>query len=538
MQEVYIGILFLLMPSMIPSTLEDGHKGALDSYHVTSGHFFQLSCVGCSEGCDSVNWTRGGGPGPGLPLGVEVRQDSLWFLPAQHGHGGLYTCKASRNDNESWEHGFSVSVDPGPCPEPDENRSLTQGTNDKIFCKQDHVFNLDKNARIRWFKNCRPVDVSGDVLRFPEVSQEAAGVYTCMMDFSLEGHNYNASRSMRLSVTHDEVLQMPKVTYPKQEIIIVEPGSSQQLTCLALVGAGEDVEDSRGYWNIDGKHIDEFQQLTDSWDFVREGANVYLQSTLNISEVLVDFLDVPLTCVVINPLGQDTGVVWLQPADHRFFYTGVSLPLVLPVVILAMVFGFLFKVDLVLVYRKLRPRVFRRMRTPDGKLFDAFVSYLHGDAMCSSRAMAFALHMLPEVLERQHGYTLYIIGRDDTPGEAMHNAVAQAMERSRRLIIVLSGSSISSVEQKSLWQQDYGQRMGLHQALVHSSLRVILVEADAHVDYSALPESLRYIHTKQGALRWKPSPAGSPTEPPSGRFWKCLRYHMPSEPGESTPGTV
>ena len=120
----------------------------------------------------------------------------------------------------------------------------------------------------------------------------------------------------------------------------------------------------------------------------------------------------------------------------------------------------------------------------------------------------------------------------------MHDAVAQAMERSRRLIIVLSGSSISSVEQKSLWQQDYDQRMGLHQALVHSSLRVILVEAAAHVDYSALPESLRYIHKKQGALRWKARPAGSPTAPPSGRFWRCLRYHMPSEPGESTLGTV
>ncbi|XP_046903441.1 interleukin-1 receptor type 1-like isoform X2 [Hypomesus transpacificus] len=537
MQEVYIGILFLLIPSMIPSTVEHGHKGALDSYHVTSGHFFQLSCAGCSEGSDCVNWTRGGSPGPGLPLGVEVRNGSLWFLPAQHDHGGLYTCKA-RNDNESWENEFSVSVDPGPCPVPDENRSLTQGKNDYIPCKQDHVFILDRNARIRWFKNCRPVDVSEPVLRVPDVSQEADGVYTCMVDFSLEGHNYNASRSMRLSVTHAEVLQMPKVKYPRQEIITVEPGSSLQLTCSAWVGAGEDVEGIHGYWNIDGKHIDEFQQLRDSWDFVREGENVYLQSTLNISEVLVDFLGAELKCVVINPLGKDTGVLRLQPADHRFFYTGVSLPLVLPVVILVVVFGFLFKVDLVLVYRKLRPRVFRRMTTPDGKLFDAFVSYLHGDAMCSSRAMTFALHMLPEVLERQHGYTLYVRGRDDTPGEAMHDAVAQAMERSRRLIIVLSGSSISSVEQKSLWQQDYDQRMGLHQALVHSSLRVILVEADAHVDYSALPESLRYIHKKQGALRWKARPAGSPTAPPSGRFWKCLRYHMPSEPGESTLGTV
>lgn len=55
-----------------------------------------------------------------------------------------------------------------------------------------------------------------------------------------------------------------------------------------------------------------------SWSpSVREGENVYLQSTLNISEVLVDFLGAELKCVVINPLGKDTGVLRLQPGNHH-----------------------------------------------------------------------------------------------------------------------------------------------------------------------------------------------------------------------------
>ena len=51
----------------------------------------------------------------------------------------------------------------------------------------------------------------------------------------------------------------------------------------------------------------------------------------------------------------------------------MSLPLVLPVVILVVVFGFLFKVDLVLVYRKLRPRVFRRMTSEKTSLVYLFL---------------------------------------------------------------------------------------------------------------------------------------------------------------------
>lgn len=52
----------------------------------------------------------------------------------------------------------------------------------------------------------------------------------------------------------------------------------------------------------------------------------------------------------------------------------------------------------------------------DGKLYDAYVSYLHADAS-SAETSSFVLHILPEELEKQHGYSLYIRGRDDCPGE-------------------------------------------------------------------------------------------------------------------------
>lgn len=55
---------------------------------------------------------------------------------------------------------------------------------------------------------------------------------------------------------------------------------------------------------------------------------------------------------------------------------------------------------------------------PDGKLYDAYVSHLHPSGR-SNEAAVFALQILPEKLETQHGYSLYIRGRDDSAGEGL-----------------------------------------------------------------------------------------------------------------------
>lgn len=57
----------------------------------------------------------------------------------------------------------------------------------------------------------------------------------------------------------------------------------------------------------------------------------------------------------------------------------------------------------------------------NGKLYDAYVSFLNADST-SAETANFALHILPEKLEKQHGYSLYIRGRDDCPGEGLRNS--------------------------------------------------------------------------------------------------------------------
>lgn len=54
----------------------------------------------------------------------------------------------------------------------------------------------------------------------------------------------------------------------------------------------------------------------------------------------------------------------------------------------------------------------------DGKLYDAYVAY---PSPCSSgyntEVETFAMHTLPQVLEKACGYKLFIAGRDCLPGQ-------------------------------------------------------------------------------------------------------------------------
>lgn len=53
-----------------------------------------------------------------------------------------------------------------------------------------------------------------------------------------------------------------------------------------------------------------------------------------------------------------------------------------------------------------------RCSVSDGKIYDAYVLY---PKICIPDC--FVLKALPEVLEKQCGYTLFIFGRDDLPGK-------------------------------------------------------------------------------------------------------------------------
>ncbi|KAG7240351.1 hypothetical protein INR49_026922 [Caranx melampygus] len=391
-----------------------------------------------------------------------------------------------------------------------------------------------------------PISVSENgFMRLLNVSKEDAGKYTCLVHISLDGKRYTAARSIQLNTDPGSLIEPPILMYPLSEVITVEVGMRLELRCLAYIGTSMNTETSM-YWIVDNEFVDDYEELKESSSYFYDNGKVFGQSILSISHVRRQFLNVSFDCNVCNPVGENFGWVILREADHSAFYISVAPCLTASLATMALAAASLcFKVDLVLAYRRLM-RFFSK-QAPDGKLYDAYVSFLHHDTLSSAETASFALQLLPEELEKKHGYTLFIRGRDDCPGEAVHDVISATLHQCRRLIIILSqaaslsNSSNSSnpdgKEVEALHNEQnhlcYEQKIGIYDALTQNEPRVILVEIGGPVDYSQLPESLHYIKRKQGTLKWKkPSPETHKLiKLHSNRnFWKNLRYHMPSVP--------
>uniref|UniRef100_A0AAQ4S4I4 Uncharacterized protein n=1 Tax=Gasterosteus aculeatus aculeatus TaxID=481459 RepID=A0AAQ4S4I4_GASAC len=526
----------LLMAAGAALAAAHDHHGETDTYRVSIGHLFLLRCLSADNHAN-VTWSRGGGD-PSLPPGVEVREGLLWFLPVQMSHDGVYTCE-KRDPPGALRATFGVSVSRGKCPDPPEYKSLSLEVPGSLSCKQKEIFHLKSTRNVRWMKDCRPMEGGGHVtvdhgglMRLSAASRGDSGNYTCLVDVSVDGRTYTAARSIRVTVDkgiEGTLAVKPEVVYPQHKVLLVQEGARVELECLASIGFSEDPETSM-YWTVNETDTDGHEELHDSWKFVHHRGRVFGESTLSISNVRRHFLNVPIFCWVLNPGGSHKGDVWLQEADHRALYTAVALGLSssLALVLLFAVLVF-FRVDLVLAHRKLL-RTFSK-RALDGKLYDAYVSFLPPDGPGSAEAASLALGLLPEELEEQHGYSLYIPGRDDCPGEAVHDAVAATVRRCRRLIIIISPEANPPPDGRTEPRLCYEQKVGLHDALTSNDPRVILVEVGGPVDYSRLPESLRYVRRRHGALRWRS------TRGASRSFWKSLRYHMPSVPSGGTDVT-
>lgn len=530
-------ICFLYALLSLEFAAAHNHSGETDSFHVSEGHLFLLRCYSADVHSEVI-WSHGNNSS--LPSGVELRDGLLWFLPVQTSHNGTYTCE-QRNETRSRRMTFRVLVSSENCPDAPEVRHIKNGNSGSLYCKQDEIFRLNNTRNVRWIKDCQPVQREGESISvdergnmmLPEASESDAGKYTCLVDISLNGRTYTASRSVQLTITTDPVIiGTVKVREPQQQVVMVKVGERVELKCSAYAGFTEDNETSM-FWTVDDSFTEDHEELSESrMKYFHERGKVYAQSTLTISKVHRQFLNVPIKCIVWNPLGKDEGVAFLQEADHSALYMSVSAFLI--TLVLATSFYFL-KVDLVLAYRK-HLRHFPKQQVLDGKLYDAYVSFLHPDNLGADVTASFALNILPEELEDQHGYLLYIRGRDDCPGEAMHDAIAATVHQCRRLIIILSSDTKTSETlplHENQNQLCYEQKVGLHDALTQNDPRVILVEIDGPVDYSHLPESLRYIKRKQGALKWRKDFLGTQklTKLCSNRnFWKNLRYHMPAVP--------
>ncbi|KAK3543329.1 hypothetical protein QTP70_018071 [Hemibagrus guttatus] len=481
-----------------------------------------------------------------------LRGSSLLFLNTHMEHQGHYLCIV-RTPDQCYKQVRVLLVEEeafGACHRPWTAVQRVQNQfNDNLRCPLSDYTSIVDSYSIHWYKDCELLQKGSRfhftennlMLHIRQISYDDAGFYTCRMTFNLTGVISVVSETIECEIT-DSSLKRPQMLEPNNSTMKVSEGSSINKTCRVFLPA-KGIHMTGVVWEIKGYYVSpntserihqgpqEELQVAEGW---------WLERSLFVSRVEPDDFIVNITCRAFSHQGPAVGYFTLLPEDPNLL-----LPIGLLATTMALIFimGLLlyreFKVELVLLFRNLFP-FFYASTDGDGKLYDAYVVYPQGQGDTLSEAIeTFVLKTLPQVLEEYYGYRLFILGRDSLPGQAVTDVVDETMNLCRRLLLLYTSSSLSRPDSLSWFEQ----QEGLHRALLDDSLSVMLLEMEQLSDPSILPESLRLLRDKQGALqawkrrrRWKCTRTeedGEEDQTPlslftlSARFWRKVLYYMP-----------
>ncbi|XP_023438928.2 interleukin-1 receptor type 1 isoform X2 [Dasypus novemcinctus] len=316
---------------------------------------------------------------------------------------------------------------------------------------------------------------------------------------------------------------MPVIVRPINETMEVELGSQAQLICN-VTGLVTDTV----FWKWNGSDIDDplLEEDFKTMDIPSTKKWKTLIVMLNISQVESRFYLYPFTCLAMNMAGENAAYIRLiHPAAQDFQKHMIGVFVMFTVVITCSVFIYkIFKVDFVLWYRDFCYEILPE-KVSDGKTYDAYILYpkMLGEESTSNSDI-FVFKVLPEVLEKQCGYKLFILGRDDYVGEDVVVVTDENIKKSRRLIIIL----VREMLKFSHLGSSSEEQIAIYNALIKEGIKVVLLELEKIQDYEKMPESIKFIKQKHGAIRWSGN-FMEELQSAKTRFWKNVRYHMPAQ---------
>ncbi|NXQ50778.1 IL1R1 protein, partial [Catharus fuscescens] len=479
---------------------------------------------------------------------LHQQKDLIWFLPAMLEDSGDYEC-VIRNSTSCTKMRTKVTVFEridGLCL--NEKFAVKEviftSSSAKAVCPHLDFFRKEKNIHpVHWYKDCQLLEgkrfvVSNSDLIIFNVTVHDGGNYTCETTYIYNGKQYNISRDISLVVQLTPPKKPPEITYPRNNSIEVELGSQVTVDCNTTGADGYD--HLHGYlWSL---ALVMLVHLFPEWlwfygficHLLDRGETSYDGRPMHslkliISEVSSEDYEQPFVCEASNAFGQVASYIILKHrvSDIRRWLTGGLVSLLILTFITLIIYK-IFKIDLVLWYRNsicaLTSEEEMFVFLLDGKIYDAYVLYTEsseGRSICCLET--FVHRILPDVLEKQCGYNLFILGRDDLPGEAVVSVADETLKQSRRLIIILG----SETSRCCLLEDTSEQQLAMYNALIRDGIQVILIEMGEIQDYTSMPESVRYIKQKHGAVQWK-GDFSEKSCSANTRFWKNVRYQMPS----------
>ncbi|XP_075419439.1 interleukin-1 receptor type 1 [Tenrec ecaudatus] len=503
-----------------------------------ANEIFARSCNARFKDKDTTFWHKNDSK-TRVSLEVDSRihqfEDKLWFVPGKVEDSGHYYC-IERNSTHCLKQKITVKFvknEPNLCYNSEAlfPQRLFIGQNGLLACPALDLFKDENNEvpSIQWYKDCKPLFLDntryigvGAKLFIMNVTKEDKGKYSCLTSYAYLGKQYRISRVIDLTPAEKTAIQdlQPVIMKPANETLEVEPGSYTQLICNVTGLANT-------YWSWNGSDIDDNDtELVEDFIIVK---NHHTNSqiaivTLNISQVESKFYLHPFVCKSINWYGKSAAYIQLIHPVRDFQNYIIGIFSILTVVIMCSIFIYkIFKVDIVLWYRDCRYEFFPG-EASDGKIYDAYILYPKtiGEESASDSDI-FVFKILPEVLEKQCGYTLFIYGRDDYVGEDIVEVMDENIKKSRRLIIILVRDTLGF----SCLGDTSEEQIAMYNALVHNGLKVILLELEKIQDYEKMSESIKFLKQKQKVIRW-PGDFTEKSQSAKTRFWKNVRFYMPA----------
>nr|XP_009680422.1 PREDICTED: interleukin-1 receptor accessory protein isoform X1 [Struthio camelus australis]XP_009680423.1 PREDICTED: interleukin-1 receptor accessory protein isoform X1 [Struthio camelus australis] len=457
---------------------------------------------------------------------ISKEKDTLWFWPALLNDTGNYTCML-RNTTYCSKVAFPLEVvakDQHSCVshsiKPIEEMFYLEHANEKIICPDiDGFYPAGVTPTVKWYKNCKLVD--GFYERYPQGSKLVIGIvrsvfegnYTCIVTFKDHGRTYNLTRTIKMKVVGSPNKALPpQFTSPNEKVVYeLDPGDELVLSCEVFFTF---LKESRTevWWTIDGKNTDDIMdpkiKVTQS-EIIGNFEDKTITRTLMVAKATPEDLKRNYTCYARNSRGENhsQAIVRMKVVPPKYtveLACGLGATILL-IVVLIVVYH-VYWLEMVLFYRA----HFGTDETIlDGKEYDVYVSYAR-----NAEEEEFVLLTLRGVLENEFGYKLCIFDRDSLPGGNTTEAVFDFIQRSRRMIVVLSPDYLT---EKSISLLEFKLGIMCQNAI---ATKLIVVEYRplqcTHPSILQLKESVSFV-------TWK----GEKSKRSGSQFWKALRLALP-----------
>uniref|UniRef100_A0A8C3V9T7 Interleukin 18 receptor accessory protein n=1 Tax=Catharus ustulatus TaxID=91951 RepID=A0A8C3V9T7_CATUS len=376
---------------------------------------------------------------------------------------------------------------------------LLAGSGNSITCPGTKCYNHIKKPDVKWYKvrisllSTVISRIQNEIYLNPTYDKDA-GIYVC--DYTLPD---NITKwTVRTAVT----VEVTGMVF----LCSFVPGKPLELECRVQFGF-ETVSPKKVIWKRNNEENASLKGHT-------------LLHVATLKEVTENDLRSNFTCFAENSVGNATAVIQLKKKQRvLFLYILCSAISTLLAFVLCTAFIYQHWIEIVLMYRSY---LVHNKNTEDGKEFDAFVSYAKLNSSESGSALIseekFALELLPDMLENKYGYKLCILERDILPGGAYTDDVVTAIKQSRRVIIILSPAYVSG---PSIFEL----QAAVNCALEDKGIKPVLIKFQDFQEPETLPPVVKKALRILPIVTWKSSISAAPHK----KFWKYMRYHMPTK---------